>query len=199
MRSWFGILLGVLLLAGCTLPQPRPDDAASRAWAERRQQLEALDHWVLNGRMALHEGDRHWQANVHWRQAGEAFDMQIYAAFGRPVGRLQGDEQGVSFTTREGETYFARDADELLHRVVGWHLPVQGLRHWVLGLPSPGRPVEVQNLDAAGRLHTLVQDGWTVRYRRHDETRQPALPDRLELEFEDIRVRLLVDSWQELS
>ncbi|MFP4244551.1 MAG: lipoprotein insertase outer membrane protein LolB, partial [Ectothiorhodospira sp.] len=56
--------------------------------------------------------------------------------------------------------------------------------------------VKARELDAAGRASRLEQAGWTVRYQRYDETQRPALPDRMTLEYDDIRLRLVLDDWR---
>jgi outer membrane lipoprotein LolB len=85
-----------------------------------------------------------------------------------------------------------------LAEVLGWHLPVEYLRYWVIGIPAPGRAV-IKSVDARGRLVELEQDGWRVTYPEYlgaDNVAGEALPRRLVVSDPRLRIRVVVDEWQ---
>src|SRR3546814_8106960 len=43
-----------------------------------------------------------------------------------------------------------------------------GLRWWVLGLPAPNAPPQIE-LDGQGRLAALTQVGWTLQYQEYQD------------------------------
>ena len=61
----------------------------------------------------------------------------------------------------DGSSQGAASPELLLRRALGWSVPVQSLRHWVLGLP--GRAAAYR-LDGYGRLQSLELGGWLVSY-----------------------------------
>lgn len=191
--SW---LLIFLLFAGCAARPPLVEaPEAPAAWEAHQAAVQALDEWSLSGRIALDADGQQWHANVRWKERNGDYDIQFFGPFGRDAGRLRGDEAGVNLRTPDGEYYNAPDPDRLVRDVLGYRLPVSGLRHWILGLPAPGADSE-RSFDARGRLSLLQQSGWRVQYQRYRESVSPALPDRLELHYgQEIRLRLLVDTW----
>ncbi|ACL71622.1 lipoprotein insertase outer membrane protein LolB [Thioalkalivibrio sulfidiphilus] len=189
------LLLTFLLLAGCAVRPPVLEEAAPEAWDAHQAAVQALEQWSLSGRIALDADGQQWHANVRWKERNGDYDIQFFGPFGRDAGRLRGDETGVNLRTPDGEYYNAPDPDRLVRDVLGYRLPVSGLRHWVLGLPAPGSGSE-RSFDARGRLSLLEQSGWQVQYQRYRESVSPTLPDRLELHYgQEIRLRLLVDTW----
>ncbi|MCG5511648.1 lipoprotein insertase outer membrane protein LolB [Ectothiorhodospira shaposhnikovii] len=196
MRTLLLVCLVSLLLTACAVRPPVPVDDREQAWRERVQLLSAQDEWTLSGRIALFLENEQWNAHLRWRQRGDDYDIQLFGPFGRHAATLEGNATGVTLRNAEGDVYQDRDVDRLVHQALGWQLPVSGLRYWVLGIPSHDR-LEGRTLDSAGRAQRLLQSGWDVGYDRYAEAVGPApLPDRMRLEFDDIRVRLVVDDWQ---
>ncbi len=174
---------------------PVVEEAVPGAWDAHQAAVQALGQWSLSGRIALDADGQQWHANVRWKERNGDYDIQFFGPFGRDAGRLRGDEAGVDLRTSDGEYYNAPDPDRLVREVLGYRLPVSGLRHWILGLPAPGAASE-RSFDARGRLTLLEQSGWQVQYQRYRESVSPSLPDRLELHYgQEIRLRLLVDAW----
>ncbi len=190
-----GVILIMLVLSACAVRPPAPVvDDPSDAFKRHQDRVRTLDPWTMTGRLALDADGQQWHTNVRWRQAGDAYDIRLFGPFGRDAGRVQGDEGWARLRTPDGEHVEADNVDRLVIEALGWRLPVSGMRYWVMGLPAPGLPYTPQ-LDGAGRLAELTQSGWTVAFQRYRNSPGPALPDRLELHYEDIRLRVLVDQW----
>ena len=94
------------------------------------------------------------------------------------------------------DVYRARSAEELMQTHAGWQVPLSGLRHWILGRPDPDAPVGELELDAAGRIASLRQLGWQIRYDRYGEFDGIVLPTKLTLENARVRAKLVVRSWR---
>ena len=95
----------------------------------------------------------------------------------------------------DGGPIRGRDAESLMHRALGWDVPLRDLRAWVLGLRADGGPAELTF--GADRLPaSLLQDGWSVDYREWDTSRQPPLPKKLYAAKPPYKVKLVIESWQ---
>lgn len=188
------------LLAACAVVPPAPSPLAEQHWQERRQALEKLRDWTLNGRIALQTEQEAWNASIFWQQRGEAFDIKLIGPLGHGTLSIEGDPSGVRLRTPEGKTLAARDAEALLYQQLGWRMPLSGLYYWVRGLPAPELPFSKQ-IDAEGRLSGLEQAGWRIAYSRYQHGGAPGLPDlpdlpgRIFLENSEISVRLVVQHW----
>ena len=93
--------------------------------------------------------------------------------------------------TSNNEVFVAPTPDELLDRQVGWHVPLAGLRYWIVGRTQPHTTVGSLELDGVGRLKTLEQAGWTIRYQRYEAIGDLQLPTKLELENPRLSARLV--------
>jgi outer membrane lipoprotein LolB len=182
-----------LLAGGCTtLPAPTPGGA----WPERRAALQALDDWILDGRIAVAAGEDGFSGGFDWRQQGERADIELSGPMGGSVMSIQveGDEAVVSL---RGEESRESDPEAQLARYFGpdRSLPVAEMRYWLVGAPAPGLPHE-ETLGEGARLASLAQSGWRVRYDRYASVGNLALPARMELSTEGLRLRVSVSDWR---
>ena len=167
----------------------------------RQQTLSAVRQWSLEGRIAIQAGPEGWHATLRWSQNITAYDLKLSSPLGQDVLQLHGDEDGIVLRTSEGIESDV-DAENLLARHLGWHLPLGGLRYWVLGLPDPASPVSQQEreLDGLGRLTRLRQSGWEIEFRRYTSVAGIDLPDKIFLSNKvtgkPLEVRLAVEKWE---
>jgi outer membrane lipoprotein LolB len=69
------------------------------------------------------------------------------------------------------------------------------MRYWLVGTPAPGAPHE-ETLGDDRRLARLSQSGWQVRYDRYASVGDVALPARMEMTTEGLRLRVVVSDWR---
>lgn len=151
-------------------------------------------NWQIRGRVSLVKGDQGWHASLNWREDAGRYRLDLSGPLGQGAVRLEGDAAVVRLQTADGHDYVAEDADALVQAATGWQLPVAGIRYWVRGVPVPGQPAVVRT-DADGRLVSLVQSGWDIRYERFEDVDGRAWPTRMQLTTDDLSVRLVVDDW----
>ena len=82
----------------------------------------------------------------------------------------------------------------LTREVLGWDLPLAGLRYWVTGRADPGVPVQAQSRDDNERLKSLVQNDWRITYAEYFG--DSAMPARLMLAYDRLNLRLIVEHWE---
>lgn len=199
--------LAAALLAGCaSLPTPPPAGTPEELYASRHAALLALTVWELRGRVALRTPEEGWQAGLRWVHGDGAQSLDLTGPFGGGYLRLTEDRQGARLTDSSQRVYRAADATSLLAETTGWRVPLDGLDHWVRGLPVPDAPAR-RELDAHGRLKRLWQLGWNIEYLAYGEFDGRELPRRLFISRdvppgtavgpEDARleVRLAIQSW----
>jgi outer membrane lipoprotein LolB len=189
------------LCAACAAPAPRPSaDRIEALWVAHEAATRPLSHWELRGRLAVQADDRGGQASLQWVRDGARHNIRLNGPLGRGVVRVTQDEFGARLEDSEQRVFEAANAEELLFRYTGWRLPITDLDWWVLGLPIPGVAAD-RLLDDTGRLQTLRQEGWVVRYEKYATVDGFDLPDRLQLtraadaSAPDMQVRLVIDHW----
>ena len=183
MMRWL-LLLGVYWLSGCALLPPPPATNAPPA------QLETAS-FAMNGRISVNNyGERH-SAGLHWTHREQSDEILLLTPLGQTAARVFRDDHNA--TLDDGDKHYQADnAEALMQTVLDWHLPLQGLHQWVLGLPLSGSSAQITR-DSKGRISELLQDGWEVHYLRYA---QDNLPARMQLTHEHLTLQLLIDGWQ---
>jgi outer membrane lipoprotein LolB len=191
-------LAGLLLLAlcGCALrpvteaPPPLPSN-----WLERRELLQQQRDFSLRGRVAVAAGERGFLASLRWVQQGEQAQIRLDGPLGLGALAIETDGAALLVTTARGERLDGEAARTELERQLGFALPLDSLRYWVQGLPSPAAPA-AESLEAGQpRLARLEQLGWTVDYSEYQPAPAEHRPRRLVANNAGARVRLLIESW----
>ena len=176
------LLSVILLLAGCATPPPQVFT------------LQADSPFAFNGRVAFKQGDKRESAGVRWEHQATKDEILLLAPLGQTVARIHRDDLEVLLEA-SGKRYLAHDMESLMQQVLGWQLPLSGLRYWVIGLPDPGSESSVERAPN-GQIRVLRQQGWEIRYTSYAAETPDALPLRLSLQHDGIGVQLLIDGWE---
>jgi outer membrane lipoprotein LolB len=177
------LLLLILLFAGCaTVPVA----------VQRPAQADAP--FAFNGRVAFKQGEKRDNAGVRWVHSSAEDEILLLAPLGQTMARIHRDAQETTLEA-SGKRYTDHDMESLMQQVLGWHLPLSGLRYWVTGLPVPGDASIIER-DANGQVSALRQQGWEIAYTRYAAATPDALPLRLKLQRDGMEVLLLIDEWE---
>ncbi len=195
-RPGLAVVVLAMLLSACAPRTPTVDDAsASLLWTQHRAALDQVLGFSLQGRLADGNGR---SGELTWRQYADArFELQLRGPFGAGAVAMSGDASGVHVRSKDTEQY-TDDPQAWMQRHLGWSLPLEDLRAWALGVPAAG-VIDGLVLDAEGRLASLQQRGWTIRYDDYQQVGQFELPRRLQAQSGEIRLRLVIDRWQTLD
>lgn len=189
MRHQIGVffaLCGVLAaLAGCASTRPAQILPASNA---------AIEAFSLNGRVAVKLDDRGYTASLRWRHSATGDSLRLLSPVGSVVGEIEADSSGATLTTGDKKVYRSNDAQALTREVLGWDLPLAGLRYWVTGRADPAAPVQAQDRDDKQRLKSLAQNDWRIVYLGYFG--DSALPARLSLACDRLHLRLIIEHWE---
>jgi outer membrane lipoprotein LolB len=191
--TWRLAALALLsLAAGCTTVAPAPvgDRAAQEA------ELQSLEAWSLDGRIAVAAGDDGFSGGFDWVQARERADVSIQGPMGGAAFAIHVEGGKLTLNAR-GETYADDEARAIIGDRIGngTMLPVGEMRYWLIGVPAPGVQHE-EARDADRRLAELGQSGWRVRYERYGTVGAYELPMRVEMSTEGLRLRVVVSAWR---
>ncbi len=190
-RTTLAAIAAAAWLAGCATvpraPVPTPPAGAQDA-------LASFDDWHATGRVAVKTAQDGWSASFDWREAGGASELGVRGPFGAGGARIVRTAEKVTLDTGDGPPLevpapFTALDGALVERL-GFPLPVEHLRWWLVGLPAPGAP-------SAVLPDGFEQAGWTVRPQSLGSVAgAPApLPGRVELTRADTRIRVAIDRW----
>jgi outer membrane lipoprotein LolB len=179
-----------MVLAACVTTRRAPAPAAA-GWEQRVADLQRLNAWRLDGRAAVAAGTQGWQASLNWQESGEWAEVHLSGPFGVGSLVLKRTPDGLSLNGAPPSDAVLAQLQERL----GFELPIDHLRFWLLGVPDPSMPFELERNDQ-DRAAELTQDGWTVDYDRYTPVNGDLLPARLVLHRAAVRVRIVVDRWE---
>jgi outer membrane lipoprotein LolB len=193
MRRLILLVACAAVLAGCAALRPKapPPPAAAASWDERRTDLEQATRWDLDGRAAVALGQQGWQASLNWRQTGADSELHLAGPLGIGALMIKVTPAGLSLNgAPPSDAVVAQLQDRL-----GFELPLDNLRYWLLGIPDPNTPFELTR-NAQDRAARLAQAGWNIEYEDYMAGDCDLLPKRLVLTRAGARVRIAVDRWE---
>ncbi len=194
MRRSLAMFMCLAALAGCATVRHAPQPAAAPApWDERLGQLEHAASWRLDGRAAAALGQQGWQATLDWQQHGTVSDLHLAGPLGVGSTEIKVTPAGLSLNGAAPSGAVAAQLEDKL----GFELPLDNLRYWLLGIPDPSIPFDLTR-NAQDRALRLSQAGWTIDYDEYMPASGDLMPKRLVLNRSDARVRIAVDHWQGL-
>jgi outer membrane lipoprotein LolB len=191
MRRLIVLMTLGAVLGGCaSLHRTEPAAPALLPWDQRLVQLEHAASWQLEGRAAVAIGQQGWQANLDWRQSGSESDLHLAGPFNIGALSIKVGPDGVSLNGAPPSDAVV----EQLQTRLGFELPLEHLRYWLLGIPNPAVPFELTR-NAEDRAQHIAQAGWDIDYDKYLPSGGDSLPGRLVLSRADARVRVIVDHW----
>lgn len=184
-----GLLVFLVFLSGCAAPpvlvrQTEPLHIAS---------IEQIDAFQLSGRVGVKYDEQGFSGNLRWQHAVQRDEILILSPLGQGVAQIEQNAAGVVLTTSDQKRYQAQDAETLTETVLGWRLPLAGMRYWVLGRAAPGK-AEMQ-FDELKRPVRLMQDGWQIDYLAYREAGGLVLPQKMSMHRQDLEMKLIIDDW----
>ena len=175
-----------LVVAACA-SAPSPPRPASPA---------ALDTpFAIDGRLSARRGTEAVSVVFAWTHESPRDELVVSTPFGQAVAELASDASLPRAEVRmaDGRRDVAADWATLAERAVGFPLPLGGLAWWAQGIPRADGASTLE-VDAAGRVSALRQDGCEVVYAYADDSARR--PSRLDVVCHDVEVRIVIDRWR---
>lgn len=157
------------------------------AWEAHRAALAQVNTWDIRGRLALRNADEGFQGSIQWVRERDRHRIDLTGPLGGGRVRLTQDRNGAELRDANDKIYRDSSVQQLLARTTGWDVPLEGLNYWVLGLPAP-EAVTKNELDDWGRLKTLEQRGWEIRFLDYAQHEAFELPGRVFIRSERAHV-----------
>lgn len=187
------VWIPLLTLLGCAGPQglQLPELAD---WETRKQLLAQTDEWEFAGRIGVSAGTEGFNGKLMWRQDGVVFRARISGPLGMGTIFINGNGRELTLTDRDGVVTEMDDAESDLRARYGWTIPIESLKYWTLGIPNPAFDAD-ETLNDEGLLQEVTQQTWHVTIGQYAEGGGQQMPRRLTAISDDIKVRLVVDTW----
>lgn len=159
-----------LLLAGCATVGAIP----------QRPTAQEITQFAFVGRLAVRHGETRHHVNVDWRHDPVRDEILLTTPLGQGVAEIVRDAAGARLTLADKRGFAADDWSTLSRQVFGFPLPLRASARWLLG-------------------DIGTTEGWRVTVIERETPAADALPTVIELERDDIALRLKIDEWTEVK
>lgn len=183
-----------LLLAGCAgMPSsgPAQDARIERSYLQRVE---------LGGRLSVRYQVSQKEEAVHgsfnWAQDPARTAVTLLSPLGQTMAVIEAGPAGATMSQPGQPLRVAPSVDSLTAEVLGWPLPVAGMREWLQGFGT----------DTAGRRFTatprtdqvVTHDGWRIHYAAWSDDGRPRRIDftRSTEQAGEVSIRIVIDTWQ---
>lgn len=187
-----GALAGVMLLIdGCAswLPPSWQDSATPPPTAI--EVLQALPTWQLRGRVAVRSADDAWSADLIWRHAVDGEHVDFNGPFAQRAASLHYRPGWIELSTADGARQTSEQPAVLLAEQLGWSIPLDALRYWVLAAPQPGLAAQ-----STPEPYGFDQAGWALRYENPQAYGAWVLPRKMTARSGAVVLKLVIDDWK---
>ncbi|PRC93772.1 lipoprotein insertase outer membrane protein LolB [Solimicrobium silvestre] len=193
----YTVLCFAICLSACSSLTPSSPTNASQlpTTREYHQQIE------MSGRLsAQYEANNKPQAvhiNFSWSQTPQQTLITLGSPTGQTLATILINAQGAQLTQADKAPRFASDANQLFIDMLGWPLPIAGLKDWLQGFITADHATPITE---ATSNNALVVDGWLLRYASWQTENNVERPKRLDLSRQTepaglVSLRIVVDEW----
>lgn len=199
--SIFAYLFFIVLLTACaTAPQqPAVTKPAKTVIVEpvSKEHIKEIAHFNILGRIAVQDRGQSSSGSFRWKHWPGNDEIILFTPLGQVVAEITKNEQGVRLITSKLEAFYAKDVESLTQDALGWRLPLSGLQYWIQALHSPLTQAE-KDFNEKDQMIAMRQDGWNIQYGSYtsEQSGRPSLPKRLDLTYENLRLKLAIDEWK---
>ena len=184
------LVLTAALLGGCLSSSPK-----TVIWNQHKTSITSLNHWRIRSKLGYVTPTSKGSAWLDWEQIGEYGKAHISGPFGAGAAQVSSSASGAMLRQAGKTDLHAASAAELTHHLFGWQLPVEQLRYWVRGLPSPEMHTRSITTNPQGLLSHLEQEGWVLSFTGYRNTAVGPLPGKIEASSGNLQIRLLIKEW----
>ena len=195
------ILLAVMTLAACqTLPKLNQDEKPggvaltenaqgqfiAPVFAPKLGGRDDVNAWKLSGSFSYVDPKDSGAGRIQWSLQGLLKENRIENERVRLIGPIGAGSvellsSGSSAVLIAGKKrYLGQNVEGLLQDIVGWRMPINELRYWLFGVPSPQVPGKYW-LDEQGSLIFLQQSGWQIEFSEYQvfDASGPLIPQMM--------------------
>ena len=189
-------LVASMVLVSCSSRQTLAPDETARTFAyhQRAAELSLRTSRDLSGKLSIDDGSDGGSGKLSWKVKDELSLMSFRGALGRGAWKLDSGPGFAVLSKADGQISRASSVTELVKTELGWHIPVDSLKWWVLGIAAPGE-AGLTELDSGGLLQVLHQNGWRITFDRYRLFAEATLPVRIEAVNGPYRIKLAVSGW----
>ncbi len=195
MKKLFTLIISALIISGCSNQQTvtTQPETLKLNWQQHVQNIRSIKDWNASAQVAIKVNEKTQKAKMTWQQSFQNYQISFFGPFGQSGPKLTGNEKSATLTIPKEAPIKGRNTSAILQQRLGWQLPVNNAKYWILGIPAPTSESKVSLQEE--RLATLVQDGWTINYSKYKQFGRFSLPTKILISRPDLNLLMVVYRW----
>lgn len=182
--------------SGPLTPGPILDaEEAKEHWLKQQQQLTQIKQWQIMGKLGVFTAEEKISLNLFWQQTGSDYEVIISDLFGSPILEMQKQGSTVWLRIEQEEEYWGRDPERLIQQLIGWHLPIEALPQWLLGLPGHAN-YQLNNQGVIKKAQLEENGQWLVDYAQYQYWQERLLPRKLQISKKANKLKIIISDWK---
>lgn len=184
------LLIFILLLQACQHHQPNIRPLTPHQMID----LSTVNSYQFRGKMSFSDGKDGGTGSIQWRNNQGFIAARLKGPLGSKSWSISELEQGAELV-RNDSTVYAASAEELVSRELGWKVPWEQLKSWVIGQAFNKKVSEVSWQEDG---YTLIENGWSIKYSRlkaYPNVLSGKLPHKMIARKGDYSIKLSLKSW----
>ena len=153
--------------------------------------------FIVQGKLLLTLADEKTALQFSWQQNQDDYVIDVWGAFGQGRTQLRGTGKKMQ-VTRGQKVIVAGPPELVMQQQLGWSMPVEAMRYWILGQPQPNICFADYAIDEAQSNVRFRQSSWAVSVvlvNGANTARQDPQPKQVELIRDDVAVRVKVSKY----
>lgn len=132
------------------------------------------------------------QGGFQWQESSQRLQLDLNNPMGTVLARVLVTPQGAALLYPNGETEYASSPDALVEQLLGYVIPVEGMRSWLQGQVGSGSAVSALKQED-GVPSYFEQDSWRINLKRYDAYGPTLLQMYRNQAQQDISIRIVID------
>ena len=178
-------------LVACASIEPTKTYINPDVISNNASKVTAINEWWLVGRLSVRHPEGSGVVHLSWHHKVLTDDLLLSTALGGVAAKLFYKENQIIIEDSDGNKRVV-DEDELTSQL-GYAPPLHHLKYWARGIPNPS--LNVQVIKGSPTQRAFKQDGWDVTLEQFSEIEGVALPEKILLLKNKLKIKLVVDKW----
>ncbi|PNQ70583.1 lipoprotein insertase outer membrane protein LolB [Vibrio sagamiensis] len=197
LRTFFILLFASTLLSGCS---SLPESVTNVEWQKHQQELQNIEQYQVSGRLAYISPEQRQSLSFFWKHSPSFSQLTLTFGLGQTALKMTTTPQGTIIETMDDQVLTAKDANQLIHRLTGLHIPVEQMPDWLLGLPTMADSFQLSATHTLLKLDKSINNNeWDILYQRYADINWHQqiipLPTKLKLRSSDTTIKIEINKW----
>ena len=158
-------------------------------------QLEQIQHYTVQGKIAIKAPKDTVSAKFHWRITPNNSRLVMKNILGITLLTVEKTLAGYT-VNMQGKSYFDKDGDKLLKRLTGLRFPIEQFPLWIKGQHSIRQSANNYYHDGTVKDMLDEKTNWLSEYKEYQLIDTIKLPKSMVVTQPETRIKLRIDKWQ---